>query len=106
MCADFKATINTVLKNMAYPLPTVDDLISRLQGSDIFVILDLNQAYLQLQLDEAVKKLFSDKHSLGAICQQSFSVRYHVFAIYFPAFHGHYTVTVPLCTSVFGRCNY
>lgn len=33
-------------------LPTLDDILSRLQDADTFVILDLNQAYLQLRLDE------------------------------------------------------
>lgn len=42
---------------MSYPLPTWDDLICKLQGSDTFVIVDLNQAYLQLKLDDEAKKL-------------------------------------------------
>lgn len=42
---------------MAYPLPTINDLITKLQGADTFFIHDLNQTYLQLELDEEAEKI-------------------------------------------------
>lgn len=41
---------------MAYPLPSLDDILSKLQGAPTFMILDLNQDYLQLELDDEAKK--------------------------------------------------
>lgn len=37
---------------MSYHLPTLDDKLSKLQGATTFVVLVLNQAYLELALDE------------------------------------------------------
>lgn len=51
ICSDFKET-NKCVKNMSYQLPTLDNILSKLQG-----VLDLNQAYLQLELDEESQKL-------------------------------------------------
>lgn len=48
LCSDFKVTVNKWVKNMSYPLPTLEDILSKLQGANTFVVLDLNQAYLQL----------------------------------------------------------
>lgn len=42
---------------MSYPLPKMEDLITKLQGADTFVILDLIQAYLQLELDDNTKNM-------------------------------------------------
>lgn len=42
---------------MTYPVPIIDDILAKLQEANTFVILDLNQVYLQIQLDEDARKL-------------------------------------------------
>ena len=53
ICGDYKTTINQVLAVEQYPLPKPDELFATLAKGKIFSKLDLSQAYLQLQLDDA-----------------------------------------------------
>eukprot|EP00731_Ephydatia_muelleri_P000643 Em0001g643a len=39
-----------------YPLPKIDDLYANLQGGERFTILDLSEAFLQMELDEGSRK--------------------------------------------------
>ncbi|CAK1578752.1 unnamed protein product [Parnassius mnemosyne] len=45
ICADYKLTLNKVLEVNCYPLPRIDDLLSRLHGGERFSKIDLSQAY-------------------------------------------------------------
>ena len=53
ICGDYNVTINQVLSVEQYPLPKPDELFATLAKGKIFSKLDLSQAYLQLQLDDA-----------------------------------------------------
>ncbi|XP_026724771.1 uncharacterized protein K02A2.6-like isoform X1 [Trichoplusia ni] len=53
LCADYKVTLNRMLRVDKYPVPKIDDLFSRLRGSKYFTKLDLSQAYNQILLDES-----------------------------------------------------
>jgi len=55
ICGDFRLTVNPVAKLDNYPIPKVEDLFAKLQGSKSFTKLDLQQAYQQLPLEEASK---------------------------------------------------
>ncbi|KAJ8348953.1 hypothetical protein SKAU_G00275420 [Synaphobranchus kaupii] len=59
ICGDFKVTINPVLEAEQYPLPHINDLFAGLAGGQKFSKIDLNQAYLQMQVDEKSKKLLT-----------------------------------------------
>ena len=56
ICGDFKVTINRVARVEKYPLPRVDDLYAKLSGGQKFTKLDLQNAYLQVELDEQSKR--------------------------------------------------
>ena len=56
-CGDFKITINPVLKTDIYPLPLPEELFQSLYGGSKFPKIDLADAYLQIQLNEELKKL-------------------------------------------------
>ena len=56
MCGDFKVTVNQCLDIEQYPLPKIDDLYANLQGGERFTILDLSEAFLQMELDEGSRK--------------------------------------------------
>jgi hypothetical protein len=52
LCGDYKSTVNQVSSVVSYPLPTVNELLSKLTGGKIFTKLDMAQAYHQLRLDD------------------------------------------------------
>ena len=51
ICGDFKQTVNKVASLDHYPLPRVEDLLAKLSGGKKFSVLDLSQAYQQLELE-------------------------------------------------------
>ncbi|XP_063375565.1 uncharacterized protein K02A2.6-like isoform X1 [Cydia amplana] len=57
VCADFKVTLNPVLKVDRYPLPKVEELFANLSGGELFTKIDLSQAYNQICLSEESKML-------------------------------------------------
>ena len=57
ICGDFKLTANKAAVVESYPILKVGDLFVKLGGGEKFTKLDLRQAYNQLELDEASKKL-------------------------------------------------
>ena len=59
LCGDFKTTINPVLHVQQYPLPRIDDIFASLGGGQKFSKLDLRQAYLQMEMEEASRKLLT-----------------------------------------------
>ena len=52
----FKSTINPILENEEYPMPTAEDLFNEMQGGKRFSKIDLSRAYLQVELDEESQK--------------------------------------------------
>lgn len=52
ICGDFKATVNPVLTAEQYPLPLIEDLFASLSGGQKFRKIYLNQAYLQMHVEE------------------------------------------------------
>ena len=56
LCGDYKLTVNRAARLDTYPIPTLDDLFSRLSGGSVFSKLDMSQAYAQLCLDEESKQ--------------------------------------------------
>ena len=57
MCVDFKTTINNNIQSDAYPMPTVDDVFSRVGNARKFAKIDLKSAYSQIALDEKARSL-------------------------------------------------
>ncbi|CAI6346683.1 unnamed protein product [Macrosiphum euphorbiae] len=57
LCGDYKVTVNKSLVVDRYPIPRVNELLSRFQGATKFCTLDLCQAYQQLPLSAESQKL-------------------------------------------------
>jgi hypothetical protein len=51
MCVDFRALNALTVKNR-YPLPRIDELLDRLQGSSIYTKLDLQSGHWQIRIKE------------------------------------------------------
>ncbi|XP_036318010.1 uncharacterized protein K02A2.6-like [Rhagoletis pomonella] len=50
ICGDYKVTVNPCLVVDEHPLPTIDELFSRMAGGTKFTKIDLSKAYLQLEV--------------------------------------------------------
>ena len=51
LCVDFRG-LNAITRKNRYPLPLVNDLIDRVQGCNIFTVIDLKSAYSHLRIRE------------------------------------------------------
>ena len=56
LCGDFKITVNPVLKSEEYPLPLISDIFASLAGGVHFSVIDLAQAYHQMEIEEESRK--------------------------------------------------
>ncbi|XP_038106552.1 uncharacterized protein K02A2.6-like [Culex quinquefasciatus] len=59
ICADYSTGLNAVLEANKYPLPTPDDIFAKLAGSKFFSVIDLSDAYLQMEVEEESQKLLT-----------------------------------------------
>jgi hypothetical protein len=50
-CVDYRR-LNSITSKDVYPLPRIDDALSRLEGSRYFSILDMQAGYWQVEVDE------------------------------------------------------
>ena len=56
ICGDYKLTVNRVSLLDNYPIPSLEDLYSKLSGGKFFTKLDLSHAYEQVCLEEGSQK--------------------------------------------------
>ena len=54
---DFSTSLNAAQKEYHYPLPSPDEVFSKLNGGKIFSKIDLNDAYLQVPMEENSSRL-------------------------------------------------
>ena len=52
VCADFSTGLNAVLRDYHYPLPSPEEVFTKLNGGKIFSKVDLSDAYLQIPVEE------------------------------------------------------
>ena len=56
ICADFSTELNECLRDHTYPLPTPEEIFSKLNGGKVFSKIDLSEAYLQVKVEEECTK--------------------------------------------------
>ena len=56
LCADYSSGLNDALQDYHHPLPTPEDIFSKLNGGVYFSNIDLAEAYLQMEVEEDSKK--------------------------------------------------
>ncbi|XP_064476854.1 uncharacterized protein K02A2.6-like [Ornithodoros turicata] len=59
VCGDYKSSVNPVVRWETYPLPTPEELFSKLSCCSLFSKLDLGQAYQQLTVDKETADLLT-----------------------------------------------
>ena len=64
LCIDMREA-NKAIGREKHPMPTLDDLISDLNGATTFTKLDMSQAYHQLELDEASRYITTFSTHVG-----------------------------------------
>ncbi|UYV84770.1 hypothetical protein LAZ67_X003391 [Cordylochernes scorpioides] len=55
ICGDFRCTGNKAIELDRYPIPSIDEIFSKLSTSTVLSTLDLSQTYLQVMLAEEAK---------------------------------------------------
>lgn len=59
ICADFSTGLNSVLEPNQYPLPLPEDIFAKMANCRIFSHIDLSDAYLQVEVDQASQPLLT-----------------------------------------------
>lgn len=65
LCGDYSTGLNDVLEPNRFPLPIPDQIFAALSGCEIFTVIDLSDAFLQVPLDDDAKKLLTINTHLG-----------------------------------------
>lgn len=52
LCADYSTGVNCALINNQHPLPNVEGVMAKLNGNHFFSILDLSDAFFQVEIAE------------------------------------------------------
>ena len=75
ICIDFRQLSNVTMKNK-YPLPRIDDIFDKLQGSSFFSKIDLWSCYRQLRVrqEDVPKMSFHTKYGFYEFLVKSFGL--------------------------------
>ena len=65
ICGDYSQTLNRLIDRDSYTLPRIEELLEKVAGATMYSVLDLQDAYLQVQLAEESQKLTSISTHLG-----------------------------------------
>ena len=57
LCGDYRLIINRVVKLDQYPIPNIEDLLTKIAAKKYFTSPDMSQTYQQLPLHDESKKL-------------------------------------------------
>ncbi|XP_052895580.1 uncharacterized protein K02A2.6-like [Anopheles moucheti] len=59
ICADYSTGLNAALEMNSYPIPTPEDIFAKIAGCQRFSVIDLSDAYLQMEVDQDSQKLLT-----------------------------------------------
>ena len=65
ICGDYKVNINPCLDVQEYPMPTTEELFTKVNGGEKFSKTDLSSAYQQVLLDDESKQYVTINTHLG-----------------------------------------
>ena len=67
LCLDFRQ-LNLITERQAFPMPNINEMLDRLNGSRYFSSIDLGNAYYQVELDDASKPKTAFSTKTGQYC--------------------------------------
>lgn len=76
ICGDYRLTVNKVATPYQYPLPRVEELLSKLTGATVFSKIDLKSAYNQLPLDDTSRQYLTVNTHRGLLKPNRLSFGY------------------------------
>ena len=56
ICGDFKVTVNPASRLDRYPIPRIEDVFVTIGGATTFTMLDMSQAYQEIELEDSSKQ--------------------------------------------------
>ncbi|KAK6735266.1 hypothetical protein RB195_018445 [Necator americanus] len=59
LCGDFSTGLNDALQLHQHPLPTAEDVFTKLNGGQLFTQIDFAEAYLQVEVEEESKEMLT-----------------------------------------------
>ena len=65
ICGDYSLTLNKLIDRDSYTLPRLEEILHKVSGAQVYSVLDLADAYLQVDLDEASQHLTCISTHLG-----------------------------------------
>lgn len=77
ICADYKVTLNKLIKDEKYPIPRIEEIFTKMNGGRYFCTLDISNAYLHMKMDEesALMQTLSTHNGLYRVNRLMFGVK-------------------------------
>lgn len=77
ICADYKVTLNKLIKDQKYPIPRIEEIFTKMNGGKYFCTLDISNAYLHMRMDEesAQMQTLSTHNGLYKVNRLMFGVK-------------------------------
>lgn len=65
LCADYSVSINKFLKDEHHPIPNIESILAKMSGGKYFCTLDINQAYLHMEMEDESSRLLAISTTKG-----------------------------------------
>lgn len=65
ICGDYSLTVNKAMTTVQYPLPSIEDVLGKVSNAKVFSKIDLQNAFLQIPLDDDSKPFTTINTSEG-----------------------------------------
>ncbi|XP_054257058.1 uncharacterized protein K02A2.6-like [Macrosteles quadrilineatus] len=77
ICADYKTTLNKVIRDEKYPIQRIEDIFAEMNGGKFFCTLDVSNAYLHMPMDSesALLQTISTQKGLYKVNRLMFGVK-------------------------------
>ena len=106
ICGDYSRTLNQLIDRDSYTLPRIEQILHRIAGAIVYPVLDLKDAYLQVNLSEENQKLTCIPTHLGHFAFKKLQFGISAAPLIFLRSHRQDIGGHTLCQCSSGRYNY